>query len=353
MNAFWRGRRVLVTGHTGFKGAWLSLWLTRLGASVHGVALPPPTQPNLFELVGLETQMASIIADIRHPETLRDAMARIRPEAVFHLAAQPIVRQSYRDPVETYHTNVLGTMHLLEAVRSTPSVRAVVNVTTDKCYENRELDRGYNEDDPLGGHDPYSSSKACAEILSAAWRRSFLANRAEAVVRLATARAGNVIGGGDWAVDRLIPDIVRSIAKSQPVLIRNPASTRPWQHVLEPLSGYLLLAQRLLQGDDGASTAWNFGPEPVDVRPVSWVLDHWRACWGDGFRWTPDAGAQPHEARLLQLDIRKARERLGWVPRWSLEVGLQRTVDWYQAWMRGDDVRATTIAQIDEFSKCR
>jgi CDP-glucose 4,6-dehydratase len=354
LNRFWKGKRVLVTGHTGFKGGWLSLWLGRLGAQVHGFALKAPTQPSLFEEARVAEGMTSTIGDIRDPESLQSALGRAEPEVVFHLAAQPIVRQSYAEPVETFHTNVMGTVNVLEAVRHAPSVRAVVNVTTDKCYENREWQRGYREDDPLGGHDPYSGSKACAEIVGAVYRRSFLSSRADGgAVGVANARAGNVIGGGDWARDRLIPDMIRAIVSGVPVRIRNPASTRPWQHVLEPLSAYLLLARRLLSGDVSVADAWNFGPDASDVRPVSWILDRWAARWGEGFAWSRDDGDHPHEARLLQLDIGKARERLGWRPRWPLEDGLDRTIDWYREWRRGGDMRAATIRQIEEFSACR
>ncbi len=354
LSRFWAGRRVLVTGHTGFKGSWMSLWLGRLGARVHGFALKAPTQPSLFEEARVTEGMTSTIGDIRDPESLRSVLVRAEPEVVFHLAAQPIVRQSYAEPVETFQTNVMGTVNVLEAVRHAPSVRAVVNVTTDKCYENREWQRGYREDDPLGGHDPYSGSKACAEIVGAVYRRSFMSMRASGgAVGIANARAGNVIGGGDWARDRLIPDMIRAIKSGTSVCIRHPASTRPWQHVLEPLSGYLLLARRMLEGATFASDAWNFGPDAGDVRPVSWILDRWMARWGEGFAWRQHAGDHPHEARLLQLDNSKARERLGWRPRWPLEEGLDRTIDWYREWLRGRDMRAVTIGQIEEFSACR
>ena len=356
LSGFWKGRRIMVTGHTGFKGGWLAVWLRRLGAQVHGFALQAPTHPSLFEEARVGEGMASTIGDIRDARAFGTAMARAQPEVVFHLAAQPIVRQSYAEPVETFHTNVMGTVHVLETVRRTPSVRAVVNVTTDKCYENRESPRGYREDDPLGGHDPYSGSKACAEIVGSVYRRSFMTPRANAdggAVALANARAGNVIGGGDWARDRLVPDMIRAIQAGNPVRIRNPGSTRPWQHVLEPLSAYLLLARRLLEGDSSAADAWNFGPDEGDMRPVSWILDRWAARWGEGFAWSQDAGNHPHETRLLKLDTRKATERLGWRPRWPLEEGLDRTIDWYREWMRGGDVRAATIRQIEEFSACR
>lgn len=346
--SFWSGRRVFITGHTGFKGGWLSLWLQSLGAELAGYALAPPTRPSLFELAAIDEHMISTIADIRDGDRLAVALAAHRPEVVFHLAAQPLVRASYVDPVGTFATNVMGTVNLLEAVRHTASVRAVVNVTSDKCYDNREWLWGYREDEPLGGHDPYSSSKGCAELITRAWRDSYF-NTADHVghgVALASARAGNVIGGGDWAEDRLIPDLLRAIAAGRPAIIRNPLAVRPWQHVLAPLSGYLLLAERLSTEGAAFAEAWNFGPDDADSRPVQWLADRLTAVWGEGARWLVDDSCQPHEARALRLDCAKARHRLGWMPRWPLSETITRIVAWQRALDAGADMRAWSLAEI-------
>ncbi len=341
--AFWRGRRVFLTGHTGFKGGWLSLWLAELGAEVHGYALAPPTEPNFFTVTGLEKRLAaSVIADIRDASALGRAMAAVRPEVVLHLAAQPLVRHSYAEPVETFAVNVMGTVNLLEAVRKSPGVRAVVNVTTDKCYENREWVWPYRENEALGGHDPYSSSKACSELATAAWRRSFLD---AADVQLASARAGNVIGGGDWAADRLLPDFLRALDAGQPLLVRSPLATRPWQHVLEPLSGYLMLAERLCADGGDFAEAWNFGPDEADARPVQWIVDTLCARL-PGAAWERAAAPQPHEAHTLRLDSAKAHARLGWRPRWNLPRALEATLDWHQAWKAGADMADVSLRQI-------
>ncbi len=347
---FWRGKRVFLTGHTGFKGGWLSLWLQRLGAELQGFALAPTGSHSLFDAARVAEGMGSTIGDIRALEPLKSALLAFGPDIVIHMAAQPLVRQSYADPVETYATNVMGTVHLLEAVRSAPGVRAVVNVTTDKCYENREWAWGYREDEPLGGHDPYSSSKGCAELVSSAWRRSFFHQGGPA---LATARAGNVIGGGDWGTDRLVPDILRAFECDEPVVIRNPRSTRPWQHVLEPLSGYLTLAQCLWRHGAGFAEGWNLGPRDEDARPVQWIVERLGELWGAGARWRLDGGDHPHEAHFLKLDISKARSRLGWAPRWRLEDALLHTVDWHQSWLGGQDARALCHAQIDAYTLTR
>ena len=343
---FWRGKRVFLTGHTGFKGGWLSLWLQQLGARVQGYALAPEGEHSLFEAARVPDGMASTLADIRDLGALQMALSEFQPEIVIHMAAQPLVRQSYVDPVETYATNVMGTVNLLEAVRRAPGVRAVVNVTTDKCYENDDRASGYAEGEPMGGHDPYSSSKGCAELVTSAYRRSFFAGGATAV---ATARAGNVIGGGDWASDRLVPDILRAFERGEPVVIRNPNATRPWQHVLEPLGGYLVLAQRLWHDGAAFAEGWNFGPRDEDARPVQWIVEQLADRWGQGARWQLDGGPHPHEARFLKLDIAKARMRLGWEPRWHLADALQRIVAWQHAWLAGDDVRALCLAQIDDY----
>ena len=345
---FWRNRSVFITGHTGFKGSWLALWLHRAGARVHGYALAPPTTPNLFTVADVAASMAShTLADVRHAGALRVALAAAAPEVVFHLAAQPLVRHSYAEPVETFEVNVIGTVQLFEAVRGCPSVRVVINVTTDKCYQNNGDGRAYREGDPLGGHDPYAASKACSEIVTASYRSAFLA---AAGVAVASARAGNVIGGGDWAADRLVPDVLRASDAGRPVPIRNPEATRPWQHVLDPLSGYLLLAERLLQSPRDArlealAGAWNFGPGSEDARPVSWLLDHLTAQL-PGSAWQQAAGTHPHEAPQLQLDSAKARTELGWQPRWRLGQALDHTVEWHQAWRRGAAMRGVCLAQI-------
>lgn len=344
---FWQGRRVFLTGHTGFKGGWLSLWLQSLGAELQGYALAPPTTPDLFGAARVAEGMASTLGDIRDFEPLRACMAAFRPEIVIHMAAQPLVRLSYREPLATYATNVMGTVHVLEAARRAGSVRAIVNVTTDKCYENRERGAGYQEDEPMGGFDPYSSSKGCAELATAAWRRSFLQHEG---IALASARAGNVIGGGDWAEDRLVPDILRAFERGDPVCIRHPRAIRPWQHVLEPLSGYLALAERLWRDGQDVAEGWNFGPEDEDARPVEWIVGQLAAAWGEGARWQADAGEHPHEAGTLRLDISKARQRLGWQPRWTLDTALEQTVRWHRAWLRGEDMRAVTLAQIRDHS---
>jgi CDP-glucose 4,6-dehydratase len=344
---FWRGKRVLLTGHTGFKGGWLSLWLQSLGAELSGFALTPPTTPNLFTEATVGAAMHSTIADIRDFESVRACMARCRPEIVIHMAAQPLVRLSYDDPVGTYATNVMGTVHVLEAARQVGGVRAIVNVTTDKCYENREWVWGYREDEAMGGHDPYSSSKGCAELVTSAYRRSFLERQG---IAAASARAGNVIGGGDWAADRLVPDVLRAFDRDQPVLIRNPHATRPWQHVLEPLSGYLLLARRLFEDGKPYAEGWNFGPRDQDVRCVQWVVEELLRSWGAQARWQLDAAAHPHEAHDLKLDIAKARRRLGWQPRWPLQHALEQVTAWHRAWRAGADMRRVSLDQIDAYT---
>ena len=344
---FWRGRRVLLTGHTGFKGGWLSLWLQSLGAQVHGLALAPATEPNLFSVARVGEGMAgSRFLDIRDIDDPRKAIGQIEPEIIFHLAAQPLVRHSYVHPVETFATNVMGLVHLLESVRDAGSVRALVNVTTDKCYENREWVWPYREADPLGGHDPYSASKACAELVTAAYRRSFLQ---DAGIGVATARAGNVIGGGDWATDRLVPDILRSFGIGTPVRIRHPGAIRPWQHVLEPLSGYLRLAEALVAGRAEAAEAWNFGPAEDDARAVEWIVGELARLWGPGASWERDPGNHVHEAGCLRLDSSKARVSLAWSPRWSLGEALCRSVDWERRRLGGADMRAVCLEQIAEY----
>ncbi|MDG9927154.1 MULTISPECIES: CDP-glucose 4,6-dehydratase [unclassified Pseudomonas] len=341
--AFWAGRRVLLTGHTGFKGGWLALWLRELGAQVHGYSLPAATTPSLWQEARLMDVVPGTLADVRDAETLSRAVAQFRPEIVLHLAAQALVRESYRTPADTYATNVMGTLNLLEAVRRCDSVRAVVVVTSDKCYENREWLWPYREQDILGGHDPYSSSKACTELLCASWRESFLR---EAGIALATARAGNVLGGGDWSADRLLPDILRAWQAEQSPVLRYPQAVRPWQHVLEPLGGYLRLAQALVEQGDSVASAWNFGPDAEGLVSVGELVERLARHWPGEARWSIDATAQPHEAGLLSLDSTKARVQLGWRPRWSLEQALARTLDWHRAWQAGEDMQTFSRAQI-------
>ena len=343
---FWRGKRVFLTGHTGFKGGWLALWLTDMGAEVHGYALTPPTEPNFYTVAKLHERLAcSTIADIRDIEALNQAMQAAQPDVVLHLAAQSLVRYSYAAPVETYAVNVMGTVNLLEAARHTHSVKAIVNVTTDKCYENREWIRPYREIEAMGGFDPYSSSKACSELITAAYRRSFLES---AGIHVASARAGNVIGGGDWATDRLIPDFLRALDAGETLIIRSPLATRPWQHVLEPLSGYLVLAEKLFIEGAGFAEAWNFGPDDTDAKPVQWIVEH--LCnQVPGAQWQCDQAPQPHEANMLKLDSAKAKSKLGWQPRWDLKTALGMTLGWHQAWREGVDMAASSVQQIQAY----
>ncbi|HEY3189868.1 MAG TPA: CDP-glucose 4,6-dehydratase [Solirubrobacteraceae bacterium] len=338
---FWRGRRVLVTGHTGFKGSWLSLWLVSLGAEVAGLSTPPPTEPSLYELARVGELVASTDADVRDAEAVTAAVSRARPEVIVHMAAQSLVRPSFAVPRETYEINVMGTVNVLEAARAAGDVGTVLVVTSDKCYENREWEWPYREDDPKGGFDPYSSSKACQELVAAAWRRSF-------DLRIATGRAGNVIGGGDWALDRLVPDAMRAALSGTPLRVRFPDAIRPWQHVLNPLEGYLRLIQAAWD-DPRHADGFNFGPEERDVRPVRDILDGLAERWGDGLAWEHDGGEHPHEAGVLKLDSSRARARLGWAPRWDLETGLAAVIEWTKAYQAGDDPRATTLAQIEAF----
>ena len=345
---FWHHRRVLVTGHTGFKGSWLSLWLQRLGASTAGYALEPPTRPNLFELADVGSGMRSHHGDVRNLPELERVMQEHRPEIVFHLAAQPIVRQAYRDPLDTFGTNALGTATLLEAVRRTPGVRAVVAITSDKCYDNVEWVWGYREDDRLGGHDPYSASKACAELIIDSYRRSFFPPDQHDThgVAVASTRAGNVIGGGDWSPDRLVPDVLDALHSGRKAELRNPGATRPWQHVLEPLSGYIMLAERLVEDGGDFAQAWNFGPAETSIRSVAWITEHLHRLWGREGDWQLDGEEHPHENTLLRLDSSKARARLGWQPRLELETALAWIVDWSKAHHAGRCMREVTLEQI-------
>lgn len=345
---FWQGKRVMVTGHTGFKGSWLSLWLMRLGARVNGFSLSVPTNPSLFERANVAAGLIDQRGDVRDLETVQAALDAHQPEVLFHLAAQPLVRASYQDPAATYAVNVLGTVHVLEAARRIPSLRSIVVVTSDKCYENREWQRGYCESDHLGGHDPYSSSKACAELVASAYRRSFFANSA-APVGVATVRAGNVIGGGDWATDRIVPDILRALQQGESILVRNPSAIRPWQHVLEPLRGYLLVAQRLWESPADWSEGWNFGPSEEDARPVQELVERAIRLWGDGDWHAPTDRRALHEAVRLKLDCTKAHQRLPWRPRLDLDSALRLTVDWHQAERSGRDMREYSWQQIEQY----
>lgn len=345
---FWEGKRVYITGHTGFKGGWLTLWLQQMGAIVKGFSLEPSTTPNLFSETKVDSSISSEIGDICDYEAVRKSIGDFQPEIVFHLAAQSLVRFSYNKPVYTYQTNVMGTVHLLEAVRKTGSVRAIINVTSDKCYENKEWLWGYREDEPKGGYDPYSSSKGCAELISSAYRNSFLSS---AGVALATARAGNVIGGGDWAADRIVPDAMRAFIKNKPLMIRNPHAVRPWQHVLEPLSGYLMLCQKLIENPKKYAEGWNFGPQDDDAQPVSVLADIMVDSWRDGAHWKSDEGQHPHEARYLKLDCSKANSVLGWTPIWELSRALSESVQWYKAWHQRKDMRGYTLRQIEKYQQ--
>jgi CDP-glucose 4,6-dehydratase len=343
---FWSGRRVLLTGHTGFKGSWLALWLETLGAEVVGFSRGVPTQPSLFELARVGDGLQSVDGDVRDLQAVERALAESRAEVVIHMAAQSLVRRSFEQPVETYGTNVMGTVHVLDAARRTDGVRVMVNVTSDKCYENREWIWGYREHEPMGGHDPYSNSKGCAELVTSAFRCSF--GQADGTPAIASARAGNVIGGGDWAEDRLLPDLMKAAVEDRPALIRNPDAIRPWQHVLNPLSGYLVLAQRLWTARELAE-AWNFGPPDEDARPVRWIIDRLSEAWGEPIPWRQQEGEAPHEARYLKLDSSKARTRLGWNPRWDLGDALRSIATWHRVEQAGGDLRGHALDQIAAF----
>jgi len=346
--SFWENKKVLITGHTGFKGSWLSLWLQKIGANVVGFSLDVPSDPNLFTLAGVDKNMLSLKGDVRDFDSLKGVLIEHRPEIIFHMAAQSLVRHSYDEPVETYATNVMGTVNLLESARITETGRAIVNVTSDKCYENKEWHRGYREDDALGGFDPYSNSKACSELVTSAFRNSFY-NKDKYTCGLASARAGNVIGGGDWANDRLIPDIIRSLISDSDFTVRYPHALRPWQHVLEPLHGYLRLAESLYLSPTKYDEAWNFGPETDDVKPVGWILDSVQQLWNKNIVSKNQSTQKLHEASLLMLDSSKAKKILDWKPRWNLEKALIKTVDWYRAYEQGEDMYQKTHTQIDEY----
>lgn len=356
VRSIWQGRRVLVTGHTGFKGAWLCLWLREIGAEVFGYSLPPPTNPSLYELADVGAGITETLDDVRDFERLSSVFQSWRPEIVIHMAAQSLVREAYKDPLATLQTNVMGTANLLQAVRLCDETRVVLVVTSDKSYENREWIWGYRETDPMGGFDPYSSSKGCAELVTAAFRRSFFSGDGSngSAVAIASVRGGNVVGGGDWATDRLIPDIVQSVFRNETVRIRHPNAVRPWQHVLDALNGYLTLTQRLYEDGLAYAESWNFGPSDDDARTVGWVVRRMAELWGDGMRWEedPDAADQPHEAHYLKLDCSKARSRLGWAPCLTLDQALEKTVDWYKHIQQDPaNASAATLKQIREYSE--
>lgn len=349
---FWSGKKVFITGHTGFKGGWMSLWLTSLGAQVKGYALAPSTTPSFFESVGLAELVESEIGDVRDAAALAASVSGFEPDVVIHMAAQPLVRYSFDEPLETFEVNVMGTANLLQAIRGVASVRSVVNVTTDKCYENKEWHWAYRENEPLGGYDPYSASKACSELVTSAYRQSFFnpEDYRDHQCGVASARAGNVVGGGDWSPDRLLPDILRDFSNHQPVAIRNPHSIRPWQHVLEPLSGYLLLAQNLVSRGAEYSQAWNFGPDESGAKSVGDLVAEMVALWGGDAAWTSDDRSHPHEAQYLKLDCSKARNELGWHPRWDISQTLEAVVEWHQAFLAGENMREYSLAEIKRYA---
>lgn len=349
---FWQGKRVFLTGHTGFKGSWLSLWLQSLGAELTGYALKPPTNPSLFEVANVASGMRSIIDDVRDLSSLQKAIKEAKPEIVIHMAAQPLVRYSYTNPVETYDINVMGSVNLLESIRQAGGVKAVVNVTSDKCYENKEWVWGYREDEAMGGYDPYSNSKGCAELVTAAYRSSFFnpEEYGSHGIALASARAGNVIGGGDWASDRLIPDFVRAIVAGETVVIRSPNAIRPWQHVLEPLSGYLELAEALYTQGPKYAQAWNFGPNENDAKTVEWIISGLVSCWEKGASYRVDTdAANLHEAHFLKLDCSKARTILGWHPQWDVAQTIESICAWHKAYLKGSDMKAFSLNEIFEY----
>jgi CDP-glucose 4,6-dehydratase len=352
--SFWRAKNVFLTGHTGFKGGWLSLWLASMGAKVTGYALSPNTNPSFFEVAQVKSVLEnSLVADIRDLATLQNALSKVQPEIVIHMAAQPLVRYSYANPVETYATNVMGTVHVLESIRNLDSVRAAVIVTTDKCYENKEWLWGYRENEPMGGYDPYSNSKGCAELVTSAYRQSYFSpdQYNNHKVAIASARAGNVIGGGDWSDDRLIPDAIKAFELQKPLIIRNPRATRPWQHVLEPLSGYLVLAQALYEEGAKFDGAWNFGPKDEDARSVEEVVNLLIKNSSPSAGWKQADGEQPHEAHSLKLDCSKARQNLGWIPKWSLEKAIEQIVQWQNSYQSQDNMQAVSLEQINSYQQ--
>jgi len=346
--SFWKNKKILITGHTGFKGSWLTIWLKKLGADITGFSKSIPTNPSLFEISNIENDIESIIGNIQNYEFLKESLNKCKPEIVFHMAAQSLVMKSYSDPIETYSTNVMGTVNLLYAIKETKKTKAVVNVTSDKCYENNESMKGYTEDDPMGGYDPYSNSKGCAELITKSFRNSFFNSDSENNVALASVRAGNVLGGGDWAENRLIPDIIRSIKNKKSVKIRNPNALRPWQHVLDPLNGYIKLAEKLWNDQTEYSEGWNYGPDKKEIKPVSWIIEEFNKLWKDKINWIIE-NSELHEASNLILNCQKAKSRLGWNSKINTETTLKWTIEWYEKYFEGKDMRKTTEEQIKKF----
>jgi len=351
--SFWKQKKVLITGHTGFKGGWLSLWLQELGAEIVGYSNSIPTEPSFFKIANVEKKMSSINADIRNLEKLEEEISKFQPEIVFHMAAQSLVQDSYNEPIETFSTNIMGTVNLLEAIRTSQSVKVVINVTSDKCYEEKKLDRGFKETDPLGGYDPYSSSKGCSELITSAYRRSFFNKNKNSQVVLASVRAGNVIGGGDWAKDRLIPDIMKGILKNDSIKIRNPNFVRHWQHVLDPLNGYMMLAEKMWDEGEKFAESWNFGPVDDNAKPVSWILEKFNKLWSNGIKWKIDGKEYNHENDFLKLDSLKSKTRLGWNSKIELEMAIKLIVDWYSKLNSGENMREVSREQIRFFSKLK
>ncbi len=346
-DAFWKGKRVFLTGHTGFKGSWLSLWLSSMGSTVKGFALEPDTNPAIFNVARVSSVLENEIGDIRNFEAISKSIKIFNPDILIHMAAQPLVRLSYSQPVETYSSNVMGTVHVLEAARKCPNLKAIVSVTTDKVYENQEWVWGYRENDPIGGYDPYSSSKGCAELVTSAYRRSFFSSSESPSI--ASARAGNVIGGGDWSADRLIPDILKALEKGESLVVRNPLATRPWQHVLEPLSGYLMLAENLYHDGKQYAEAWNFGPDKKDCKSVNWILNQMVFLYGGNSSWKLDENPNPHEAQFLKLDCSKAKERLFWVPKWGINEVIEKIVNWHAHFRNGADMHDYCLNEIKTY----
>lgn len=350
---FWKDKKILLTGHTGFKGSWMSLWLQEVGAKVTGYSDTIPTNPSLFEVAEVEKGMNSIIGNVKDLDKLKNVISDYEPEIVIHMAAQSLVQGSYENPVETYSTNVMGTVNLLEAVRKSEKTKVVINVTSDKCYEEIGLERGFKETDPIGGHDPYSSSKGCSELITSAFRKSFFENKNSQKISLASVRAGNVIGGGDWAENRLVPDIMKGILKNESIKIRNPNFVRHWQHVLDPLNGYMILAEKLWNNEENYSESWNFGPIDNNAKPVSWMLDKFNEYWENGINWQQDTNKFNHENNFLKLDSTKSKTRLGWISKIDLELAIKLIVDWYLEFKNESNMNKITKKQIQFFSKLK
>jgi CDP-glucose 4,6-dehydratase len=348
--SFWKNKEILITGHTGFKGSWLTVWLKKLGANITGFSKSVPTNPSLFETTNIEKDIKSVVGDIQNYELLKETISKCEPEIIFHMAAQSLVIKSYSNPIETFSTNVMGTVNLLYAVKETKKPKVVINITSDKCYENNESLEGYSEDDPMGGHDPYSSSKGCAELITKSFRKSFFSSDHENNIGLASVRAGNVIGGGDWAENRLIPDIIRAIKNKENIKIRNPNALRPWQHVLDPLNGYISVAEKLWDDQTKYSEGWNFGPEKNEVKPVSWIIEKFNELWKNKINWEV-SNNKLHEANNLILNCQKAKSILGWNSKINTETALKLTIEWYRKYFDGENMRKVTEEQITKFQK--